>query len=130
MADRLTGGCACGAVRYEVTGKPGISVLCQCRRCQRATGTGHAPGFQIDRSQLTISGELSSHESPTDSGHVATHRFCPTCGSPVMCSTTRFANSCSIYAGSLDDPSLFHPEQVIFGNAAQPWDFVDPKLPK
>ena len=40
------------------------------------------------------------------------------------------ANSCSIYAASLDDPSLIKPERVIFTSAAQPWDTVEPGLAK
>ena len=127
---RLSGGCACGAVRYEITGEPGFSFLCQCRRCQRATGTGHAPGFKIERDDLSITGKLTSYEVEADSGYLVSHEFCPVCGSPVLSATKRFPNSCSIYAASLDDPSIFKPERVIFASSAQPWDTVDPNLAK
>ena len=127
---KLTGGCACGAVRYEIAGTPDFSCLSQCRRCQRATGTGHAPGFKIERANLTVTGTLTSHEVEADSGAKVSHQFCPVCGSPVFSSTERFATSCSVYAASLDDPSVFAPEQVIFHDSAQPWDYVDPRLSK
>ncbi len=126
----LTGGCACGAVRYEITGTPDFSYLCQCRRCQRATGTGHAPGFKVDRANLSVSGILKSYAVAADSGALASHEFCPNCGSPVFSSTERFPDSCSVYAASLDDPSAFEPERVIFHDSAQPWDYVDPRLTK
>jgi len=32
--------------------------------------------------------------------------------------------------GSLDDPSGFRPEADIFVKSAQPWDRMDPDLPK
>ena len=124
----LNGGCACGAVRYEISGEPGFSFLCQCRRCQRATGSGHAPGFKVELSQLSLTGTLSSYEVEADSGFPVSHRFCPACGSPVLSATKRFPDSISIYAGSLDDPSIFKPQTAIFGSSAQPWDHIDPDL--
>lgn len=126
----LTGGCACAAVRYEIAGDPGFSFLCQCRRCQRVTGTGHAPGFKIERDALTLTGELTSYRVEADSGHLVTHEFCGLCGSPILSATEQFPSSCSIYAASLDDPSIFKPERVIFTATAQPWDTVDPSLVK
>jgi len=35
-----------------------------------------------------------------------------------------------ILAGSLDDPSWFHPQMDIFVSDAQPWDQMDPAIPK
>ncbi len=35
-----------------------------------------------------------------------------------------------VMAGSLDDPSLFKPTMDIFTDSAQPWDHMDPDLPK
>ncbi len=124
----MTGGCACGAVRYTITGDPGFSFLCHCRRCQQVTGTGHAPGFKVDNKDITITGQLKSYDVPSDSGAMASHKFCPECGSPVISATERFPEACSVYAGSLDDPSLYKPQAAIFRETAQPWDHVDPEL--
>ena len=41
MSEAYTGGCGCGAIRYEITGEPIVQNDCQCRDCQRKSGTGH-----------------------------------------------------------------------------------------
>ena len=125
---KFSGGCACGAVRYEVSGKPGFSFFCHCDRCQKATGTGHAPGMKVERENLTYVGDLASYEVEADSGFAASHQFCPKCGSPVFSSTKRFPEGISVYVGSLDDPSIFDPTHVLCANSVQPWDHVDPDL--
>ena len=35
----LAGGCQCGAVRYEYTGKPLQLVICHCKECQKQTSS-------------------------------------------------------------------------------------------
>jgi hypothetical protein len=45
MTAKINGGCACGAVRYEIAADPQFQGQCQCRDCRRATGTGHADGL-------------------------------------------------------------------------------------
>ena len=37
-SENLTGGCQCGAVRYEMTAPPQCASICHCRMCQRASG--------------------------------------------------------------------------------------------
>jgi hypothetical protein len=36
----------------------------------------------------------------------------------------------TIRAGSLDDPSIFRPARDVFVASAQPWDHMDPALPR
>jgi hypothetical protein len=42
MINACTGGCACGAIRYEISAEPLAMNHCQCRDCQRKSGTGDA----------------------------------------------------------------------------------------
>ncbi len=35
MSEVYTGGCACGAIRYEISAEPVVMNDCQCRDCQR-----------------------------------------------------------------------------------------------
>ena len=41
MSKAYNGGCACGAIRYEISGEPVFMNHCQCLDCQRRSGTGH-----------------------------------------------------------------------------------------
>lgn len=62
MQRMFSGGCACGAVRYEA----GASVLmmnCHCRDCQRASGSGYAPFVVVPKASFEFSGELQFYES-------------------------------------------------------------------
>ncbi|MDP2710376.1 MAG: GFA family protein [Solirubrobacteraceae bacterium] len=52
--DALTGGCLCGAVRFELTEPPAIAGYCHCTRCQRRTGTSSSAQALVDRGALTI----------------------------------------------------------------------------
>ena len=69
MADTalpITGGCQCGAVRYEITEAPFEVAYCHCRMCQRAVGNLFATfaEFPKDAVQL-IQGEVKYYESST-----------------------------------------------------------------
>jgi hypothetical protein len=54
--------------------------------------------------------------------------FCAECGSRLLRGKSDFGQG--IAAGTLDDPSLYKPQHEIWTSDAQPWDHVDPKLPK
>jgi len=41
MFTPFSGGCACGAIRYECAAEPLYMVNCECRDCQRATGSAY-----------------------------------------------------------------------------------------
>ena len=39
MSANRTGGCLCGAVRYELSGDPIRTMVCNCKNCQRTSGS-------------------------------------------------------------------------------------------
>ncbi len=97
MSACITGGCACGAIRYQFTGEPLASLNCHCRDCQRETGGGYAPILIVATAEFAV---------------------------------TRGPDTTNIRAGSLDDPGLFQPGMDIYTASAQPWDLMNPDLPK
>jgi hypothetical protein len=71
MSDAYTGGCACGAVRYEISAEPIFMNHCQCRDCQRASGTGHGSYLTFaSRAQVKVAGRATHRDTVADSGNV------------------------------------------------------------
>jgi hypothetical protein len=58
MTTPLTGGCACGAVRYECATESVMAFNCHCRDCQRATGGAYVPAVVVPRDALRVTGEV------------------------------------------------------------------------
>ena len=124
MAYSLTGGCACGAVRYTGKGDAKFAFHCQCRDCQHMTGSGHSTQFAIDRENFEVTGDLTWWNRDTDAGSIVSNGFCATCGAPVYGYTSRFPDNLMILAGSLDDPSMISPDRVFFADSAVVWDHI------
>ena len=129
----ITGGCACGAIRYEASAEPMMMFNCHCRDCQHATGgpAAHAVIFPADAFRF-VRGTPRYHDSAAASGDAHRRGFCADCGSRLTGGQNPEGSSgiVGVTAGSLDDPALFRPQMDIFTAQAQPWAWMDPALPK
>ncbi len=103
---RYTGGCLCGALRYEAEGEPLNAGLCYCTDCQKASGSGFVPFLGFASSALRFSGRSSPFVSKSADGGDATRNFCPVCSSLVFGGVLGESDFFTLYAGSLDDRSL------------------------
>src|SRR5579871_2004830 len=78
MTERLSGDCACGAVRYALASAPMFVHCCHCLDCQRQTGSAFVPNALIETDRVAL---LSSHPEPaavpTDSGSPHDIYRCP-----------------------------------------------------
>lgn len=129
MTTPYTGGCACGAIRYEAAAQPVFEHHCQCRQCQKRSGTGHASYLTFaSRADVKISGKAKEWRVAGDNGNVKTHCFCPTCGTPVYLTFATSLDAIAVHAGSLDDPSRFSPTVVTYGIRQLAWDRMDAAL--
>jgi len=105
MSDKMTGGCQCGAVRYELTAPPRRASICHCRMCQRASGSYFLPLANVEFKDFTVTkGALAIYASSP----VVDRGFCAACGSPL---TFRYieADGISVSIGSLDEPDRIAP---------------------
>jgi hypothetical protein len=128
--ETITGGCLCGAVRYEAQGKPLFAVHCHCRDCQRASGTGHVPVMGMPKSLFKVTGKTTSYSVKGITGSNSIRHFCPTCGSLLFGTPEVAPEAVSLYVGTLDDPSVFRPEAILFRRNRQEWDKIAGGLPE
>ena len=130
MPQKLSGGCACGAIRYEGDADPLVIMNCHCRDCQKASGSAYAAIVVVPKAAIQIRGEPRYHKVVGQSGKATERGFCPSCGSPLTITSERRPDIFGLQAGSLDDPSAYRPMMDVFTSSAQPWDTMDPKLQK
>jgi hypothetical protein len=127
----FTGGCACGAIRYEGSAAPIAVLNCHCRDCQRSSGTGHSTVAVVPADSLRVlKGSPRKHVTKADSGNDVRREFCADCGTPLFAGGGIPSHLVAIKVGSLDDPSGFAPMLDIWTQSAQPWDVMNPALPK
>ena len=102
---------------------------CHCRDCQRASGGPYTAVVYVPAKAFRITkGEPRYYRTPSEAMGHNLRGFCPECGSRLFGGITDEGQG--ITASSLDDPILFRPQFEIFASDAQPWDHMDPALPK
>lgn len=82
MNPSYTGGCACGAIRYEIPSEPIFQNHCQCLDCQHKSGTGHGSYLSFMRGGVKQTGSAALWDMVGDSGNVKTRAFCPPAAHP------------------------------------------------
>jgi hypothetical protein len=106
MAEQVTGGCACGRIRYAVTIADDDAYLCHCRMCQRSTGGVSIAFKNVRKADLTWESEPDWYRSSP----IARRPFCRECGTPLGFAFPDGENI-DLTVGSFDDPSRFRPTQ-------------------
>jgi hypothetical protein len=127
----FSGGCACGAVRYESTAQPIVMLHCHCRDCQQSSG-GPFSSFVVVPTEAfkLLQGSLRFHASPSQMGGKTHRGFCPECGSPIQSKPDLAPHIVAIRTASLDDPSWFNSQIDVWTSDAQLWDQMNPAVPK
>jgi len=126
---RLTGGCLCGGVRYEVTEPPVKATYCHCTRCQRRTGTAASAQARLVPGSLRIveGKELVQAWQPEDGFAKC---FCSRCGGALW-SVDAGGEVWSVRLGTFDsDPGVrpSHRQYVAYAAAWEP--IPDDGLPR
>jgi hypothetical protein len=119
----LQGGCACGAIRYQLTGDPLIVHACHCRDCQRLTGSAFVINLWMEAQSLQASGAApQSFRLSGGSGKPHDVFFCGACGTTLW---SRYHGAPGdfrfVRAGTLDTPDAVKPDVHIFTRSKAPW---------
>lgn len=124
----IVGGCLCGQLRYEARGEPQFAGYCFCADCRKASGSGFIPFMGYAADAVSFTGETRQAVSRAYRGGESVRNFCPACGGLVFGGIVGVDTSHTIYAGSLDDPSLFKPQMAIFDRDRPDWVPMPPGL--
>jgi hypothetical protein len=127
MSDQCeSGGCLCGAVKYEFDKSNLISAHhCHCIDCQKSTGCGKSTILMLPAQAILMNGELKFYTSPTSSGRNMSRGFCEECGSPVLSFIKEMQEVNFLKAGSLDDSSWLKIDSNFYSSSAHSWSPID-----
>jgi hypothetical protein len=123
----LTGGCICGAIRYEITEAPARVFACHCTDCQRVTGSAFAIGVAVPAGAFHATGKdlRAAAGGVTAEGRIKTHWICPDCGTRISGSPRIGTDPPSyqriVLGGTLDDTSWLRPTTHVWTRSKQPW---------
>ena len=123
MTTQQSGGCICGAIRYEFSADPIAAVHCHCTDCQKATGSGFATVFGLSIEQVALFGKetLSDYTLSAASGQTVTREFCSHCGSQLFTEAQNNPGFLWIKAGSLDNSDWLQPSAACWTGSARSW---------
>jgi hypothetical protein len=100
-----TGGCQCGAVRYESAGEPLALYACHCAECRKQSASAFGMSLLVPRAGFRVTiGTPEFWTRLADSGRHVRCAFCPDCGSRLWHEREGISETVTIKAGSLDDP--------------------------
>ena len=127
---RLTGGCLCGGVRFEVTEPPLFASYCHCTRCQRRTGAAASPQARLAPGSLRIvAGDdlIRAYGPPGGFPKV----FCSVCGSALWSRHPTDDDIINVRLGAFDSDPGIRPSYRGFVAYAAPWEPIpDDGLPR
>lgn len=125
----ITGGCTCGAIRYEYSEGPILSYKCHCNDCQQYSSAGYvALLWAWNKSFNFTDGSPTWRICIGSSGKEVSRGFCSVCGTPVAVRLGVLPMIMGLPASSLDDISIFEPEYETWVSSAPSWDLVNPKI--
>ena len=118
----LTGGCPCGAIRYQISAPPLVLYACHCTDCQRRSGSAFAMNMPVRTAAFRIEqGTPKAWHRLSPSGVATVSWFCADCGGRTHGSRPDRPESVTVRAGGLDDSSWLIPAFHMFVRSAQPW---------
>ncbi len=124
MDSVLSGGCQCGALRYEVRGKPLRTYACHCSICQKQSGSAFGLSAQFPGGSLTVTQGRLEHFVRDGRGRKFRCYFCPSCGTRIyhqMFTDEGDLPRINLKPGTLDDRSWYKPGCHVWAENAQPW---------
>jgi hypothetical protein len=105
----ITGGCLCGKIKFEASGRPYRVGVCHCLDCRKHHGALFHASAIFPQEAVVITGETHVY---------AGRHFCPVCGSTVF---GRSADEVELNLGSMDATDQFAPTYELWATRRESW---------
>jgi hypothetical protein len=122
-----SGGCLCGAIRFQMNADPLWVAYCHCQSCRGHTGSAVATfaGFAESSVSFVQGGPELFESSPQ-----VWRSFCGRCGSPISYRAARFPGEVHFYIGAMDRPEQYVPQAHVHYGERISWFDTKDELPR
>jgi hypothetical protein len=126
---KWSGGCLCGAVRYELASDPFDAGWCHCRTCQLESGSPAMVFASVPAGDFrwTRGEELVRKVKSSSFGH---RLFCSECGTPFLMRVDHQPETVDFSVATLDEPDAVAPGFHIFWSSKIGWFDPGDDLPR
>lgn len=121
--------CQCGALRLHIKSAPEFSVLCNCRRCQKRSGSPFGVGAYIKTENTRVDGAFQTWGRAAVTGRSVVNHFCPTCGTTVFWTLEMRPDYVGVAHGGFED-DLPMPDRAIWTQEAPDWVVYPDHMPQ
>jgi Uncharacterized conserved protein len=126
----LTGGCRCGAVRFELSMEQIPPVYCcHCLDCQKWSGSAFTEQGVIREGDLKISGPLVETSVTSRQGGTSLQYVCDVCHNRIHSKNPTRPGIALLRAGTLDDAPTIEPRVHVWVKRKQPWVVLPDNVP-
>lgn len=113
--------CRCGQLSAFCEGEPVRISVCHCLECQKRSGSVFATQARWPDEHVVISGDYTQWERTADSGHLATYKFCPICGSTLAYVNEGWPGVTAVAVGAFADPNFPKPRFSVYEHRKHDW---------
>jgi hypothetical protein len=126
----ITGGCGCGAVRFEIHAPLEAALYCHCTRCRHRSGAAAAPSVRVAPGSVRVISGADRVRRWLPEGGLA-KEFCGDCGSALWASVPDSGEIAAVRFGAFDEDPGVRPSWHQFVAYAAPWEPIpDDGLPR
>ncbi len=120
-SEKQSGGCLCGAVRFETSNQPVRAMACHCTACKKRTGAAYGVGVYFKDEDVEITqGELKTYQFNSDtSERWIKGEHCVVCGTTVTWTLEMRPGLRAISGGLFDNPDCYAIAAHIWTQSAR-----------
>jgi hypothetical protein len=129
MNGAISGGCACGQVRYELNSRPFDAGWCHCRTCQLNSGSPAMVFASVPAQDFVVTNGADKLRT-FKSSSFGQRTFCGDCGTPLLMKVDDQPETIDFSVATLDEPDAVTPDFHIFYASRISWFEPGDTLPR